>query len=88
MKHVIVIAGHKEQFRTFVDTVLAKGVFVHKRANSVTVEGVTFMYVTSDIQLRGYVLEPGSELIKVGTWYELPTETITKIEEQFHARCR
>lgn len=88
MKYVIVLAGHREQFKAFVKTVIAKNIFIHDHPNSVVMEGVTFMHVTSELQLRGFTLGQGSELIKVGTWYELPTETITKIEEQFHARCR
>ena len=87
MKYVIVIAGHREQFKAFVKTVLAKNIFIHDHPNSVVMEGVTFKHVTNGIQLRGFALGQGSELIKVGTWYELPSQTIMEIEEQFHARC-
>lgn len=86
MKHVIVIAGHREQFRAFVKTVIAKNIFVHDHANSVVIEGVTFMHIMNDTQLRGLAMSENSELIKVGTWYELSQATIEGIENQFKSR--
>ena len=73
MRYVIVITGHREQFKAFVKTVLAKGIFVHYYPDSVVIEGVMFKHVTRGVQLRGYELEQSA---------------ITDIEEQFHARCK
>jgi hypothetical protein len=86
MKHIIVISGHRLQFQAFVTHILKQNLFVHKHPESVTVEGVKFMHITDEHQLRGYALGPDSELVKVGTWYELPQTTIQGIESQFRMR--
>jgi len=90
MKHIIVIAGNLTQFQDFVRGAIKKETFTECYSigfgDKIVVEGITFMYVYSDYQLRGYAFEKNSVLVKVGTWYELPVKTIETIENQFKVR--
>lgn len=86
MKHIIVIAGNLVQFQDFVKSVEKKRTFVHSGKSKITIEGVTFLFVDNYLKLCGYALGKNAELVKVGTWYELPAEEIENIEKTFEVR--
>jgi TPP-dependent indolepyruvate ferredoxin oxidoreductase alpha subunit len=88
MKFVVVIAGNLVQFQDFVKSVEKKRIFVHSCRSKIIIEGITFLFVQDYLRLCGYDLGERAELVKVGTWYELPALEIEKIEKMFQARKR
>jgi len=90
MKYVIVIAENITQFQDYVKNAIMKGTFSNvdtiAYSDKIILAGVTFMYVYSEYQLRGYVLDKDSVLVKVGTWYKISAEIIENIEKVFTAR--
>ena len=88
MKYVVVIAGNLVQFQDFVKSVEKKRTFVHSCKSRIIMEGVTFLFINDYLRLSGCDLGERAELVKVGTWYELPAIEVEKIEKMFQARKR
>lgn len=86
MRYVVVIAGNRGQFDDYVKSAMFKKINYRDVSQSTVFEGVTFLYVHDQYQLRGYNFKGDAELVMIGTWYELSEETLQGIKESFFAR--
>ena len=86
MKTIVVVAGNKSQFDDYVQTVMHEKINYKSDLNKTVFEGVTFLYICHEAQLRGRDLGEDAELVFIGTWYSLKQEMLDKIEEQFLTR--
>ena len=88
MKTIVVVAGNKSQFDDYVHTVKHEKITYKSDLNKTVFEGVTFLYVCHEAQLRGRSLGEDAELVFIGTWYGLKSEMLREIEKQFLAKKR
>ena len=88
MKYIVVIAGNRRQFVNYVDSQM-ENLPNYKWSNGkAIIEGTTYMYIDNYLNLSGYNLGISAKLVKIGTWYELPTEDVEAIEKMFAVRKR
>jgi hypothetical protein len=88
-KYIVVVAENKTQFQDYVDRQLEKKqieLVKSQRPNKIELEQVTFLWVKDEYQLRGYSLPENSQLLLVGSWYNISQETLDKIQNSFKLR--
>lgn len=88
MKTIVVVAGNRSQFNDYVQTTKDRRITYKSDLNKTIFEGVMFLYICHEAQLRGRDLGEDAELVFVGTWYSLEQEMLKKIKKQFLARKR
>ena len=59
---------------------------IERYGTSVCVEELKFLFCKNKYALYGYTFYKNDQLVKVGSWYNIPQETLKEIEDQFTTR--
>jgi len=91
---IIVICENMPQFDNYVDAVLhdesklTKKRIVRKNGSSVIVhiDDLEFIFCRNPDTLRGRSFDKDDHIVKVGSWYNIPVDTIDNIVAMFMMR--
>lgn len=90
---IVVVCENRTQFNDYVDAMLKNLdslnlVKKYITCGKVTVEELEFTYCRNPVVIRGREFSEGDKLVRVGTWYNIPTKTLEEIETQFATRFK
>ena len=83
---IVVIAENLTQFNDYVESVKHSKIKIYERPGHLKIEALEFLWVRSAYNMMGYTFSEDSELVKIGSWYNLPKEEIKIMEEYFESR--
>lgn len=85
-RYIVVIAENLVQFNDYVRSVKHSKLKTYSFNGHFKIAELEFLWIRSRYNMAGYTFSKDSELVKVGSWYNLPKGDIKDIEEYFESR--